>query len=242
MSREDENKALLVPSQPAALSRAGAASLATRGLRDLLEAESVDEHNALMRLLEDYGQLRSRLVRIELGMANSNASDIANLKVEAEKLYNQLCDLVAEIKKIEDERNKRIYGRRLAEFSFAEKRRALEAESADAWCERGYELWGLGKSKWKEAVACYRRGLELDPSHAGLHFAMGFAYRIGGGGVEKDEAEALRWYRKAAEQGHARAQWDLGYIYEHGDLGVARDEAEARLWYRKAENSEKRKP
>ena len=71
---------------------------------------------------------------------------------------------------------------------------------------------------------------------------MGFACSIGGGGVAKDEAEALRFYRNAAEQGHARAQWQLGYIYEDGSLGVAKDEAEALRWFRKAENSEKRKP
>ena len=92
MSSEDDNNASLVPSQPARLSRAGGASLATRGLRDL-----------------------------------------------------------------------------------------LEAESADAWCERGYELWRQGRSKWKDAVACYLYGLEVDPNHAGLQFGMGFAYNIGGG-------------------------------------------------------------
>ena len=35
-------------------------------------------------------------------------------------------------------------------------------------------------------------------------------------------AEAVRWYRKAAEQGHARAQCNLGYCYANGQ-GVTKD-------------------
>lgn len=42
MSREDEHKPGLVPSSPAALSRAGAASLVRRGVRDLLTKTEAD--------------------------------------------------------------------------------------------------------------------------------------------------------------------------------------------------------
>ncbi len=51
--------------------------------------------------------------------------------------------------------------------------------------------------------------------------------------LPKDEAEAVRWYRKAAEQGYAQAQFNLGVVYANG-RGVAKDEAEAVRWYRKA--------
>ena len=54
-----------------------------------------------------------------------------------------------------------------------------------------------------------------------------------GKGVAQDNAEALKWYRKAAEQGHASAQYNLGYMYEYG-IGVAKDLHEARKWYQKA--------
>ena len=54
-----------------------------------------------------------------------------------------------------------------------------------------------------------------------------------GEGVTKDEVEAAKWYRKAAEQGLALAQNNLGVMYDHG-LGVPMDEAEAVKWYRKA--------
>ncbi|MEY2820448.1 MAG: hypothetical protein RL105_20, partial [Verrucomicrobiota bacterium] len=44
-----------------------------------------------------------------------------------------------------------------------------------------------------------------------------------------DEAEAVRWYRKAAEQGHAKAQYNLGVAYDEG-RGVPKDYAEAYAW------------
>ena len=54
-------------------------------------------------------------------------------------------------------------------------------------------------------------------------------YRAGKG-VEQDNAEALRWYRAAAEQGYAAAQYNLGYMYRSGK-GVTRDLAAAERWY-----------
>lgn len=49
----------------------------------------------------------------------------------------------------------------------------------------------------------------------------------------EDEFEAVKWYRKAAEQGHAAAQCKLGDCHYWG-RGVAEDEAEAVNWWRKA--------
>ena len=54
-----------------------------------------------------------------------------------------------------------------------------------------------------------------------------------GQGVEHDNAEAVRWYRKAADQGNANAQFSLGVKYDNGQ-GVPQDYAEAIRWYRKA--------
>jgi uncharacterized protein len=50
-------------------------------------------------------------------------------------------------------------------------------------------------------------------------------------GVEQDYAEAVKWYRKAADQGVTAAQSNLGLMYAQG-LGVAQDYAEAVKWYR----------
>jgi tetratricopeptide (TPR) repeat protein len=51
--------------------------------------------------------------------------------------------------------------------------------------------------------------------------------------VAKDYAEAVKWYRKAAEQNLAVAQNRLGFCYAKGE-GVAKDQVEAVKWYREA--------
>ena len=47
-----------------------------------------------------------------------------------------------------------------------------------------------------------------------------------GVGVAQDAAEAVRWFRLAAEQGDALAQFDLGVMYATGG-GVPQDDAAA---------------
>ena len=54
-----------------------------------------------------------------------------------------------------------------------------------------------------------------------------------GQGVPQDYAEAVKWYRLAAEQGDADAQYNLGVMYDNGQ-GVPQDYAEAVKWYRLA--------
>jgi TPR repeat protein len=51
-----------------------------------------------------------------------------------------------------------------------------------------------------------------------------------------DYAEALKWYRLAAEQGHVQAQSQLGFMYDIGNIGqgVPPDPAEGMKWYRLA--------
>ena len=45
----------------------------------------------------------------------------------------------------------------------------------------------------------------------GLLILKGFCY-YNGTGVAKDQAEAVKYYRLAADQGHAQAQFNLGRI------------------------------
>jgi TPR repeat protein len=51
--------------------------------------------------------------------------------------------------------------------------------------------------------------------------------------VQKDEMEAVKWYRQAAEQNNDVAQNTLGDCYFQGH-GVVKDEVEGVMWYRKA--------
>jgi TPR repeat protein len=61
---------------------------------------------------------------------------------------------------------------------------------------------------------------------------LGRMYSLGQG-VPQDYAQALTWYRRAADQGEAGAQFMLGVIYDNGQ-GVPQDYAQAGHWYRKA--------
>tara|TARA_B100000524_G_scaffold218828_1_gene115158 strand:+ start:1118 stop:1300 length:183 start_codon:yes stop_codon:yes gene_type:complete len=56
---------------------------------------------------------------------------------------------------------------------------------------------------------------------------------IQGLGVAQSDAEAVKWYRKSAEQGNAKAQYNLGRVYAD-DHGVAQSDTEAVKWYRMA--------
>ena len=60
---------------------------------------------------------------------------------------------------------------------------------------------------------------------------LGVIYENGGTvGGQWDYAEAVKWYRMAAEQGDAKAQTNLGLMYDKGD-GVPQDYAEAYAWF-----------
>jgi TPR repeat protein/serine/threonine protein kinase len=63
-------------------------------------------------------------------------------------------------------------------------------------------------------------------------FALGWMYEKGRG-VEQNNTEAVRWYRRAAKQGNEKAQNNLGWMYENGK-GVEQNNTEAVRWYRKA--------
>lgn len=64
-------------------------------------------------------------------------------------------------------------------------------------------------------------------------FAIGDLYAWGLG-VPKDAAEAMRWFRKSADQGNAYAQYLLANKYAEGGLVLPQDYAEAMKWYHKS--------
>jgi len=61
---------------------------------------------------------------------------------------------------------------------------------------------------------------------------MGRFFRDGKG-VPTSPTEAVRWFRKAADQGEVNGQMQLGFAYFYGE-GVAKDETEALKWFRLA--------
>ena len=54
-----------------------------------------------------------------------------------------------------------------------------------------------------------------------------------GDGVEKDQSDAVKWYRQAAEQGLADASFELAKCYRFG-IGVRRNRITASKWLHKA--------
>lgn len=60
---------------------------------------------------------------------------------------------------------------------------------------------------------------------------LGIAYTTGNG-VPKNFSEAVKWFRKSAQQNNAIAQYNLGVAYAQGLGGVHRSAAEACKWYR----------
>lgn len=58
---------------------------------------------------------------------------------------------------------------------------------------------------------------------------LGNAYIVGNG-VPKDYAEAVKWFRQAADQGDADGQCNLATMYNQG-LGVKKDYVEAVKWF-----------
>jgi uncharacterized protein len=83
----------------------------------------------------------------------------------------------------------------------------------------------------RQAIAALRTKAEHGDAQAQCD--LGVVYAQGARGVTKDANEAVKWYRKAAEQKLAAAQFHLGDCYEDG-AGVTNNYAEASKWYRKA--------
>lgn len=95
----------------------------------------------------------------------------------------------------------------------------------------------------EDGVAAYKRG-DFDAAlrawrplaERGVvdaEFNLGSMYYVGLN-VPRDYAEALRWYRRAADRGNdAKAQINIGYMYAEGD-GASQDRNEALRWYRRA--------
>ena len=98
----------------------------------------------------------------------------------------------------------------------------------------------------EDADAAYERGdyetvLRLirplaDQGDAHAEFTLGLLYgngRAGAFGLPHDRAEAVKWFRLAADQGNPAALVAMGLSYKTGD-GVRQDYAEAMSWFRRA--------
>jgi V8-like Glu-specific endopeptidase len=98
---------------------------------------------------------------------------------------------------------------------------AAELDDAVAAAQRG------------EYAAALRRLSPLaEKGDARAQFDVGFMHAYGWG-VPRNPAEAITWYRKAADQGLPVAQHFLGLAYANGE-GVRPDDPEAARWFARA--------
>ncbi len=88
-------------------------------------------------------------------------------------------------------------------------------------------VFGLAPPAWADSVSDIRTLAEQGDTEA--QFVLGTMYRDGQG-VEKDLAETLKWWEKAAELGNVDAQFALGNIHS-GGFGVARDYVQSYMWF-----------
>ena len=98
------------------------------------------------------------------------------------------------------------------------------APSAQAGFARGLAAYDAGDygTAFEEWHALAAAGdAEAQTALAGLY--------MDGQGTPASPAEALCWYRRAAEQGDAVAQQNLGDFYERG-IGIGRDLVSAYVW------------
>jgi hypothetical protein len=101
---------------------------------------------------------------------------------------------------------------------------SISVLQADERQERALKKWE--EKAWNELR---ERALKGD---ADAQNSLGEAY-YNGKGVSENNVEAVKWYRKAVDQGLARAQFNLGVCYYLGD-GVPEDVVEAVKLFRKA--------
>jgi hypothetical protein len=73
-----------------------------------------------------------------------------------------------------------------------------------------------------------------EQGQAKWQYFLGTCYEAGIGGVSRDDAEALKWLRKAAEQGYAGAFKDMAYMYA-GGFGVPKSYVLAEMYVELAE-------
>ena len=129
------------------------------------------------------------------------------------------------------------------------RKKAAAAGDANAMAALGeYYAEKEGETNRAKAILWLQRA--ADAEHSGALTRLAKYYREGIG-VEKDEAEAerlekrsvakhrrnqeeaVKWYKKVAEQGDASAMYQLGLCYANGN-GVEKDETEAIKWLEKA--------
>ena len=65
-------------------------------------------------------------------------------------------------------------------------------------------------------------------------YFLGQSYEYGHNGVEQDNATAVSWFKKSAENGYISAATKLAKAYKNGKLGLPKDDSQYVYWVKKA--------
>ena len=125
------------------------------------------------------------------------------------------------------------------DYYYGNNGKQKDDEAAAQWylkaAEQGHleSLYCLGSMlkevcELEDAIGCFQEAAEL--GHAAAQYELGVAYSLGLG-IEQNNEESMKWYRKAAEQGHEEA---IGFLEELGERVPAGGEDGAEKWYLKA--------
>ncbi len=109
------------------------------------------------------------------------------------------------------------------------------ASNAVYWIDKGLRgdlsqarLWAsFYDDNWQSAEKYYLLLAEKGTADARTRLGDFYSFKV------RDDSEAAKWYRKAAQEGEAYAQINLAVMYENGE-GVIKSSTEAVKWYRMA--------
>ncbi len=92
----------------------------------------------------------------------------------------------------------------------------------------------VGKAAYGGDAGAFRRLLaDAQAGSVAGESVLGALYELGSPTMRRQDTEAAKWFRKAAEQGEPQAQFGLGVMYANG-RGVPQDYAQAMKWFRAA--------
>lgn len=111
----------------------------------------------------------------------------------------------------------------------------IAAEADDCFAQRNigrcYQ-YGYGtESDMSQAYIWYLKAAEGGDRVA--QYKVGWFLQYGKGNVKKDEAKAVEWYQKSADQNYADGLWGLGFCYDIGE-GTGKNNQKAAELYKKA--------
>ena len=227
---------------------------------DIDYAEAIKWFNKALKTNPNYAKVKTDIARVEKKQ-NSSASEEA--ESEAERLFNKGVDYYIGrngVKK--DYAQAFTYFKQVADKGLAsaqhnvgyfyDKGYGVKQNCVEAvkWyklaAEQGWEesICGLAQIYQfgrpgvtinnDEAIKWYLKVVNLEKPDLRPEMVIAAYNNLGAlYDNKKDYAEALKWFRKAAERNSPDAQYNLGNMFGQGN-GVTKDEIEAAKWYHRA--------